>query len=228
METLLEQFEERDFLDLVSELRDIMAGCQAHIGQLLGDLPGEPEQELAGALQSALHQGADIQKVLMCVAAIRRITPPERSGVMNAVWTRPLEQAAAPVLGFTFHKPDRTVRHELLSEGGVRIILPSGGEITDAQARRLAWALLADLAPDEVVPVPDVVTFKEGQRLAVLRAVASGARTSRDIASALDWTVRQAQRRAAELAGDGRLASSRAGRGGVAIRYSLQLDKTGA
>lgn len=146
---------------------------------------------------------------------------------MNAFGAVPFEGGGRPTI-VACHRLDRTVRHELLAEGGVRIILPRGGEVTDAQARRLAWALLADLAPDEVVPVDDFVTYKEAQRLAVLSAVAGGARTARDIAASLDWTVRQAQRRVAELVDDGRLTGSHSGRRGPAIRYSLQLDKTGA
>lgn len=148
---------------------------------------------------------------------------------MNAFGALPFD-GCGRLSGAARHRPDPAIRHELLAEGGVRIILPRGGEITDAQARRLAWALLADLAPDEIVQAADVVTYKEAQRLAVLRAVAAGARTARDIAVALDWSVRVTQRRAAELAGDGRLAASHSGRGhgGAPIRYSLQLDKTGA
>lgn len=147
-------------------------------------------------------------------------------GSVTALGALPLSTALTA--GNTCFRPELAVRHELLAAGGVRIILPRSGEVSDAQARRLAWALLADLAPDEIVPVADVVTYKEAQRLAVLRAVVAGARTARDIASALDWSVRVAQRRLAELVGDGRLAASHAIRRGPAITYSLQLNQAGA
>lgn len=147
---------------------------------------------------------------------------------MNAFGALPLEHAGARLTGVACHRPDRSVRHELLAEGGVRIVLPRGGKVSDAQARRLAWAILADLAPDEIVPAAVVVTYKEAQRLAVLRAVASGAHTAATIADALGWSLRSAQRRALELVGDGRLTASHAGPGGCRVQYSLHLDKSGA
>lgn len=148
---------------------------------------------------------------------------------MNAYGALPLKQAGgARLSGITCHRPDRSVRHSLLAEGGVRIILPRGGKVSDAQARRLAWAILADLAPDEIVPAAEVVTYLEAQRLAVLRAVAAGARTAATIADALDWSLRSAQRRALELVGDGRLVASHAGPGGTRVQYALQPNQTGA
>lgn len=147
---------------------------------------------------------------------------------MNALGALPLDRGGARLSGVDCHRPDRTVRHQLLAEGGVRIILPRGGKVSDAQARRLAWAILADLAPDEIVPAAVVVTYKEAQRLAVLRAVAGGALTAATIADALGWSLRSAQRRALELVGDGRLAASHAGPGGCRVQYSLQLNQAGA
>jgi hypothetical protein len=95
-------------------------------------------------------------------------------------------------------------RHEL-TDGGVRITLPAGGCLTDAEACRLAWAILSDLAPDEVVAVPEVVTYSEAQRLAVVRALGTGCRTAIDVAAALSWGLRTAQRRLSQLVEDGRV-----------------------
>lgn len=97
------------------------------------------------------------------------------------------------------------IGHRLLGDGGVRISLPADGILTDAEARRLAWGLLADLAPDEVVPASTFVTYKEAQRLAVLRAVAGGVRTPKALTQALEWSLRTVQRRTRELVDDGRL-----------------------
>lgn len=101
--------------------------------------------------------------------------------------------------------PDRP-RHRMLADGDVEI--RAGGVrlvISDEAARRLCWAMLADLAPDEAIPMPEVVTYREAQRLAVLRAVAGGARTAIEVAGALEWSLRVAQRRIHELIEDGRL-----------------------
>lgn len=99
---------------------------------------------------------------------------------------------------------ERRVRHELIA-GGVKITLPPGGRLTAAEAKRLAWGLLADLAPDEVDPTPEVVTYSEAQRLAVLRALGDGKATTSTLADALGWGVRTVQRRVNELIGDGRV-----------------------
>lgn len=123
--------------------------------------------------------------------------------------------------GLDVYRPDASVGHALLPDGRVHIRLPATGILSDTQACRLAWGILADLAPDEVVPAAVVVTYKEAQRLAVLRAIAAGARTSQAIASVLNWSLRTAQRRACELVGDGRLMASRAGSGDGAIKYFL-------
>lgn len=99
----------------------------------------------------------------------------------------------------------REVGHEVLADGEIRLNLPNGVFLTDAEARRLAWGLLADLAPDDVLATPDVVTYREAQRLAVLRAVAAGRMDAEAVARELGWKIRTAQRRCAELVGDGRL-----------------------
>lgn len=113
------------------------------------------------------------------------------------------------------------VGHRILADGGVKLTLPASGILTDAEARQLAWALLADLAPDEVVPVASVVTYREAQRLAVLRVMTGTARTSRQIAEALAWSDRTTQRRLDELATDGRVTRKR--EGGPAWLYSLKM-----
>lgn len=115
--------------------------------------------------------------------------------------------------------PRRAVGHVLLSTGGVRVQLPNGGVLTEAEACRLAWGLLNDLAPDEVVPAADVVTYKEAQRLAVLRTVGRRIIAASDIGAALGWGSRVVQRRLEELVGDGRLRAD--GRGKRGRTYSL-------
>lgn len=108
--------------------------------------------------------------------------------------------------------------HRLLSDGMVQIGLPANGLITDAEARRLAWAILSDLAPDDVIPTPDVVTYKEAQRLAVLRCVADGKNTYPELCEALSWGRRCVERRVRELVEDGRLDRHRDGNGMTTIR----------
>lgn len=107
------------------------------------------------------------------------------------------------MVGTSRHREQRA-RHEIVADG-VRLILPDGRVLSDAEARRLAWGILADLAPDEVEPVAEVVTYTEAQRLAVLRAVDAGHNTALLIARGLDWNLRIAQRRLHELVTDGRL-----------------------
>jgi len=115
----------------------------------------------------------------------------------------------------------RAVGHHLLPDGGVRLILPSDGQLTDAEACRLAWGLLADLAADEVVPTADVVTYREAQRLAVLRAVAAGAADYHAVADRLGWSLRVAQRRGHELISDGRLVKLSAPGGRVKLKIQV-------
>lgn len=99
----------------------------------------------------------------------------------------------------------RGVGHEMMADGEIRLNLPNGVYLTEAEARRLAWGLLADLAPDEVLATPDVVTYREAQRLAVLRVVADGKNEYLSVAHELNWRLRTVQRRCAELFEDGRL-----------------------
>ncbi len=120
------------------------------------------------------------------------------------------------------------VGHEVLADGRVRLRLPLGGVVTDAEARRLAWALLSDLAPDEVVPYAEVVTNIEGQRLDVLRRVAAGDLSTARIAASLGWKIRRVQRRLLELVGDGRLTpvGPPAGRTYALARAVCPADRT--
>lgn len=92
----------------------------------------------------------------------------------------------------------RVARHEMCAEG-IRITLPAGGLLSDGDAKRLAWGILNDLAPDETIPVPEVVTYKEAQRLAVMRVLAEKPRTIDECASALAWGRRVTERRLHEL-----------------------------
>ena len=95
--------------------------------------------------------------------------------------------------------------HRLLADGSVKITLPLSGILPDAEAKRLAWGILNDLAPDEALPTPQVVTYKEGRRLSVLHAVASGHRTYESLMTELGGSRRQIERRVQELLEDGRL-----------------------
>lgn len=114
------------------------------------------------------------------------------------------------------------IGHQLLAEGRVQLRVPAGGILTDAEARRLAWALLSDLDPDEVVPFAQVVSVREGKRLAVLRAIASGARTATQITATQDWGNRLTQRLLADLVDDGRVVA----RGAQPDRhYRLRLPR---
>lgn len=102
----------------------------------------------------------------------------------------------------------------------VQVLLPANGLITDAEARRLAWAMLADLAPDDVIPTPEVVTYLEGQRLAVLRCIADGKNTYPALCEALGWGRRCTERRVKELVDDERVERLRDGNGFTIIRIS--------
>lgn len=98
----------------------------------------------------------------------------------------------------------RGARHHICAEG-VRVVLPAGGLLTDSEAKRLAWGILNDLAPDETIPVPDVVTYKEAQRLAVMRVLADGPARIDEVAVALSWGRRVTERRLHELLDGGRI-----------------------
>lgn len=118
--------------------------------------------------------------------------------------------------GLSERAPRQHASHRLLADGGVSISLPSSGVISDAEARRLAWSLLSDLAPEQVMPVPTAVTYKESHRLGVLSAVLAGAETIPAIAAALGWSRRTAERRIHELVADGRLSINRPSRNSFA------------
>lgn len=111
----------------------------------------------------------------------------------GACWTHGLDRA-----------PARRVSHSIVRDG-VRLRIPSDGLLSDAEARRLAWGILSDLAPDETIPVPDVVTYVEAQRLAVLRCLLDGEDRIVGVAAAMGWNRRTAERRLTELTGDGRV-----------------------
>lgn len=106
-------------------------------------------------------------------------------------------------VGASLHRAQRA-RHEITADG-VRLVLPDGPSLSDAEARRLAWAILADLAPDEVEPAAEVVTYTEAQRLAVLRAVRDGGVSAVVLSRRLGWNLRTVQKRLRELVSDGRL-----------------------
>lgn len=97
------------------------------------------------------------------------------------------------------------VSHRILADGRVRLKLPASGVLTDGEAKRLAWGILNDLAPDETIPAAQFVTYKEAQRLATMRAILDGAQTINAIGAALGWTRRTVERRLRELRDDGRV-----------------------
>jgi len=130
-------------------------------------------------------------------------------------------QQHAAANGTGRHLPGAT--HRLMPDGRIALILPDGPVLSDQDARRLAWGLLADLAPDDVIPTPEVVTYLEAQRLAVLRAVAAGNDTNDALMTALGWGVRSVQRRVRELIDDGRLAADDFGAGKIA-RFILPIE----
>lgn len=107
-------------------------------------------------------------------------------------------------LGLSERASEVRASHHICAEG-VRIVLPAGGRLTDAEAKRLAWGILNDLAPDEVIPVPEVVSYKEAQRLAVMRFLAEGEARISEIAEALSWKRRTVERRIQELRDEGRI-----------------------
>ena len=115
------------------------------------------------------------------------------------------------------------VSHEVLADGYVRIRLPAGGLLTDSEARRLAWAILSDLAPDDVVGTPEVVTYVEAQRLATLRALGVRPSTAKNLSSALGWPLRVTQRRLQELVSDGRVVRARACQSDKDTTYSVAV-----
>lgn len=118
--------------------------------------------------------------------------------------------------------PTSRASHRILADGCVKLRLPVGGVLTDSDAIRLAWGILADLAPDSATPV-DVVTYSEAQRLAVLGVIADRPMTARAIAGALEWGIRSAQRRLKQLEADGRVIRHRARVSDPETAYSRAL-----
>jgi hypothetical protein len=104
----------------------------------------------------------------------------------------------------TPYAPAPSVGHRI-TEAGVRLVLPSGRDLTDEEAKKLAWGILADLDPDNVSAMPDVVTYREACRLEVLKAINDGANTIPKIAKAVGWGRRKVERRMYELIADGRV-----------------------
>lgn len=101
----------------------------------------------------------------------------------------------------------RRAHHQITAEG-VRLVLPDGPVLSDGEARRLAWAILADVAPDDVDAMPEAVTYKEAQRLAVLRALKEGIDSIVPLATALGWKRRTVERRLGEMIRDGRVQAT--------------------
>lgn len=100
------------------------------------------------------------------------------------------------------------VGHRLLGGGRVRLIMPQDATISESDARRLAWGLLADLAPDEAQPEVVVTTKSESQRIAVLKLLDRRPLTAAQLAASMNWPLRTAQRRLSELVDDGRAGST--------------------
>lgn len=95
------------------------------------------------------------------------------------------------------------VGHRITTEG-IAIYLPAGRLLTDDEASKLAWAILADLVPDLVPPVPVVVTYREGARLQLLAAMREGAASIDTLSGRLGWQRRKTERRLHDLLADGR------------------------
>lgn len=83
METILDQTTEADLLDFVSDLKVVAAGCQAHLGQIVSnghvDLLGTAEKELHAAFANAMASMPDIEALLLCLMALKRAAPADRS-----------------------------------------------------------------------------------------------------------------------------------------------------
>jgi hypothetical protein len=120
---------------------------------------------------------------------------------------QPLAQGGAVFSAGSPRHAVRRAHHKITSEG-VQLVLPDGPVLSDSEARRLAWAILADLAPDEVDAMPEAVTYKEAQRLAVLRALKEGVDSIIPLAQAMGWHRRTVERRLGELIKDGRAQAS--------------------
>ncbi len=94
--------------------------------------------------------------------------------------------------------------HQLLADGRVQVTLPRR-PLSENEAKRLAWAILADLAPEEVVPAAQIVTYREGARLHLAAALANRPRTIAELEDELGWSRRTVERRLHEMVGDGRV-----------------------
>lgn len=76
MQTILDQTTEADLLDFVSDLKVIAAGCQAHVGQIATNayagVLGPAEAELSAALSNAMVAAPEIERLLLCLLALKR------------------------------------------------------------------------------------------------------------------------------------------------------------
>lgn len=102
--------------------------------------------------------------------------------------------------------PNARPRHELTPDGDVRLVLPTGTLLTDSEARRLAWGILADLDPDEAAGAPARPAYRAARLREVLRAVeATPGLSAAELAARFPWTLRQTQRRLQVLTDSGRV-----------------------
>lgn len=122
----------------------------------------------------------------------------------------------------TAFQAGNAVGHRLLGNGRVLVMVPATA-ISEGEARRLAWGLLADLAPDEVQPEVVVIAEAEAQRLSVLKLLEKHPLTASQLAQRTGWKVRTAQRRLTELVDDGRASSTVQRASGGPRLYQLQL-----
>lgn len=111
----------------------------------------------------------------------------------------------------------RTFRVRHCFNGDVVIRLPSDGRLSASDAKRLAWGLLADLAPDEAFAVPEVVSYREGTRLEIMRHLATGPKSYSELCQLTGWARRPVERRVKELEGDGRVRRAKKGPRGVVL-----------
>lgn len=120
------------------------------------------------------------------------------------------EQARSPTrtgrhcwkIGADFVAPS-CVGHRVTGDG-VSLILPAGRALTDAEARKLAWGILADLAPEEVAAAPTIVTYREAQRLMLLQAMREGAAPINALGARVGFARRVTERLLQDLLRDGR------------------------
>lgn len=95
------------------------------------------------------------------------------------------------------------VGHRITADG-VAVFLPAQRLLTDVEACQLAWGILEAPAPDLVAPAPVVVTYREGNRLALLAAMREGAASIDTLAARAGWQRRKTERLLRDLLADGR------------------------